>query len=214
MYIAIILGARRLKIFYIPDGHRRFAAKFGLSLEESYRTGIRVLEDEVIPPLLSDARVDELLVFCLSRQNLVRRDEAELQSFIRVGTEMLSELADRCARHWAVSTLGSVLHDNLTLGQTNDKSLKFLIGSGIDDADQLPEVDLFFRSGGELRLSGAPRCLIGNDTQFYTLEKLHPELVRGDIIALMDKYRARYVRSTDTVNVNSERSDSNEHGNS
>lgn len=186
-----------MDIFYIPDGHRRYAVANGLSMQEAYTIGNRVLIDEVLIPLLSREDVLNVSVLCLSRVNLRRRAEHELNSFLSVSGRMLDDVISRCSSYACIRTVGQYLESNLNVQTGSSKLLTLLIGTATEDSFDATPVDLFMRSGGELRLSGAPRAVLGSDTQLYAVQKLHPEIERADITSVLARYISRYVRHTD-----------------
>ena len=49
-----------MRLFYIPDGHRRYADREHQSLITAYRTGFKVLVEEIIEPLFEETEVDTL----------------------------------------------------------------------------------------------------------------------------------------------------------
>lgn len=187
-----------MKLFYIPDGHRRYAEANRLSMEEAYSKGIQILIDEVIDPLLGSGLLDRLDVFCLSNLNMARRAGSELNAFLDVGTAMLPSLIAHGAQSYSVRTVGSYLQPNvIKTRQGSRRLLTLLIGCSVDDDVDCEPVDIFVRSGGELRLSGAPRSLIGSDTQFYSIEKYHPEVRASDFREIIARFQNRYIRRTD-----------------
>ena len=183
-----------MKIFYIPDGHRRYADRTGCTLLESYLLGYKVLVEELIEPVLALRFVDQLDVFLLSNLNLERRNRHDLQLLLEHGEVMLAQLVERCVRLASVRTLGNYLRDNLDLPGKPGKNLNLVLGCKTQDDIGCGEVDVFIRTGGEIRLSGAPRSIIGNYTQFYGIDVLHPELKFEHIRRCLDDYRNRYMR--------------------
>jgi undecaprenyl pyrophosphate synthase len=185
-----------MKIFYIPDGHRRYADRMGCSLGESYRIGYDVLHDQLIAPLLARPTVEALDVFLLSNLNLERRRSDDLRILVEQGEPLLHSLIDRCSRFTSVRTVGTYLARNLHLATVPGKMLTLVIGCTTDDDVGCGPVDIFLRTGGELRLSGAPRSIIGNYTQLYAMDELHPDLRIEHVDHCLDHYRARYMRET------------------
>jgi undecaprenyl pyrophosphate synthase len=182
-----------MKVFYIPDGHRRYADKSGCSLSDAYWKGYEVLINEVIEPLLR-ADVTHLDVFLLSNLNLTRRDPEELNILLRDGDMLLSRLIDHSRSFASVRTLGNYLPHNVDIRTVPDRVLTLILGCTTGDEIGCSEVDVFLRSGGEIRLSGAPRSIIGNYTQFYGIDKLHPDLLNRDIETCLSHFRSRYMR--------------------
>ena len=187
-----------MKMFYIPDGHRRYADQTGCSLAESYRIGYRVLVEELIQPAFADG-VERLDVFLLSNLNLQRRDREELELLLRVGEPMLWELVEHCRKLASIRTLGSYLKRNIDVVTVPERQLNLVLGCTTADDIGLSEVDVFLRTGGEIRLSGAPRTVIGDYTQFYGIPALHPELRYSDIAKCLQHYRTRYMREAEPV---------------
>jgi undecaprenyl pyrophosphate synthase len=183
-----------MNVFYIPDGHRRYADRVGCTLAEAYRTGYYALMREVIDPLLAHEDVDELGIFLLSNLNLGRRDSEDLRTLLLDGKMLLSALIEQMRPRVTVRTHGSYFKPNLHLLSNAEKTLHLFIGTDTGDSIECGEVDVFVRSGGELRLSGAPRMLIGAYTQFYRIEALHPELQFADIARCLEHYNIRYMR--------------------
>ncbi|MBL8214798.1 MAG: undecaprenyl diphosphate synthase family protein [Bryobacterales bacterium] len=185
-----------MKIFYIPDGHRRYADRSGCSLLDAYWLGYRVLLTELIEPVLALPYVDRLDVFLLSNLNLERRDRGDLDVLLRDGEQMLQQLLERCKGLASIRTQGTYLPKNLEIPGPAGKQLNLVLGCKTQDDIGCEEVDVFLRTGGEIRLSGAPRSLIGNYTQFYGIEALHPDLKFGQVQACLEHYRNRYMRET------------------
>ncbi len=183
-----------MKLFYIPDGHRRFAERQGCTLADAYAIGYRVLLDEIIKPLFAEGTVSRLDIFLLSNLNLQRRDHEELRILLENGEKLLLSLIDECRSIAAIKTLGSYYANNLEIADVTGRQLNLILGSRTGDDIGCDEVDVFLRSGGELRLSGAPRTLIGDYTQFFAIDKLHPDLTFGDIDRCLGDYRSRYMR--------------------
>lgn len=187
-----------LSIFYTPDGHRRFAEEEGISIAASYRTGIHTLIEEIIEPTISCFDVERLDIFCLSSRNLRNRNSGELKEWLSVGLEMLNGVVERCAKFANVKSVGNFLAENIdVVNSPGSPTVRFFIGNSIEDTDDIAPVDLFIRSGGQLRLSGAPRALLGDDTELYSIPTLHPRIEFAEIRRVVDAYRARYVRHTD-----------------
>jgi len=188
-----------MKVFYVPDGHRRYAEGAGCSLSVAYRTGYRVLVDELIDPLLRRADVESVDVFLISTLNLQRRDDHDLQVLRDEGEPLLRELIDHCRSLARVRTVGSYLRRNVDLSGGSSKQVTLVLGCATSDDIGCGEVDVFMRSGGELRLSGAPRTIIGDYTQFYAIDALHPELRFADVQRILKKYGNRYMREKDML---------------
>jgi len=187
-----------MKMFYIPDGHRRYADQTGCTLVESYRIGYRVLLEELIRPAFADG-VERLDIFLLSNLNLRRRDKAELELLLNVGEPLLWKLIEECRGIASIRTMGSYLERNLDLPSAPDRQLNLVLGCTTADDIGCTEVDVFIRTGGEIRLSGAPRTIIGDYTQFYGIPALHPQLRYADIACCLEHYRTRYMREAGQV---------------
>lgn len=188
-----------LSIFYTPDGHRRFAEAEGVSLVSAYRTGVEVLVREFIVPIIDSYDIESIDIFCLSRRNLLIRKENELADWLRVGREMLDEVVETCSSFANIRTVGDFLPKNLRVDRAIDApTVRFFIGSSIEDTDEIFPVDLFIRSGGGLRLSGAPRALLGDDTEILSIATLHPYVRFNDVREVIHAYESRYLRRTDT----------------
>lgn len=192
--MAVSKRGAEMKVFYIPDGHRRYADRTGCSLAAAYEVGYAVLVDELIDPLLEQPEVEGIDVFLLSNLNLRRRDNRDLDILCRQGEPLLWALVEHCRGLASVRTVGSYLDRNVHLPGPGDKLVTLVLGCTTADDVGCGEVDLFLRTGGELRLSGAPRTIIGDYTQFYALDVLHPDLRFADIKAVLDRYHSRYVR--------------------
>jgi undecaprenyl pyrophosphate synthase len=188
-----------MRMFYIPDGHRRYADKTGCSLVESYRLGYRVLVDELIRPLFNHTEVKDLDIFLLSNLNLDRRESGDLHVLLEEGKELLSALIDDCRDLASVRTVGSYFPQNLHVKGAAGRMITLVIGCKTADDVGCPEVDIFLRTGGELRMSGAPRSIIGDYTQLYAIDELHPELRFHHVAECLDRYRARYMREKAAV---------------
>jgi undecaprenyl pyrophosphate synthase len=185
-----------MKLFYIPDGHRRYMDREGCSLSEAYRVGYAVLVDEIIRPLFTTPDVARLDIFLLSSLNLQRRDSEDLRLLLELGEELLPALIAECGRIASVRTLGNYFANNIRIDSVPGRQINLILGSRTSDQINCSEVDIFIRSGGELRLSGAPRSIIGDYTQFYRIDKLHPDLRFHDIRRCLDEYQQRYMRES------------------
>ncbi|MGH3601476.1 MAG: hypothetical protein ACRDQH_14580, partial [Pseudonocardiaceae bacterium] len=183
-----------MKLFYIPDGHRRYADRVGCSLVAAYQLGYTVLVNELIDPLLAVSEIEGLDIFLLSNLNLRRRDDRDLEILRQKGEPLLWDLIEHCRALASVRTVGSYLGRNVALAGESSKLVTLVLGCTTGDDVGCGEVDLFLRSGGELRLSGAPRTIIGDYTQLYAIEALHPDLRFEDVQKILDRYRHRYMR--------------------
>lgn len=187
-----------LSIFYTPDGHRRFASEEGISIPASYKAGVAVLVEEIIEPTISEYRIDRLDIFCLSNRNLINREASELGDWLTVGMELLNQVVEHCSTFANIATIGSYLPKNLSVTHSPDApTVRFFIGNSIEDTEDIRPVDIFIRSGGQMRLSGAPRALLGDDTEICSIPTLHPRIKFRDMCAVIDAYRARYIRYSD-----------------
>lgn len=187
-----------LSIFYTPDGHRRFATEEGISISESYKTGVAVLMEEMIEPIIREYSIDHLHIFCLSNRNLVNRNADELGDWLTVGKELLDDIVGRCLTFANISTVGSYLPQNINITQSPHlPTVRFFIGNSIEDTKDISPVDLFIRSGGQMRLSGAPRALLGDDTEICSISTLHPRIRFPEVRSVIDSYFSRYIRFSD-----------------
>lgn len=183
-----------VKVFYIPDGHRRYADRVGCSLAAAYRLGYKVLIDELIDPLLARSEIESVDIFLLSNLNLRHRDERDLEVLREEGEPLLWELIEHCQTLASVRTVGSYFEHNVSLAGGSPKLVTLVLGCTTGDDVGCGEVDVFLRSGGELRLSGAPRTIIGDYTQLYAIDTLHPVLRFADVQKILERYRHRYMR--------------------
>src|SRR5690349_6860324 len=140
--------APKMRIFYIPDGHRRYADRMDCSLAESYRKGYEVLVTELIDPLFGLTTVTGLDIFLISNLNMDRRDSEDLDILRRHGEPMLHELIDRYTGRAAIRTVGTYLDKNIELPSDSDKLLTLVLGCRTADDIGCPEVDVFLRTGG------------------------------------------------------------------
>ncbi len=187
-----------LSIFYTPDGHRRFAEEEGISIAASYRRGVHVLVEEIIEPTINMFEIERLDVFCLSNRNLRDRHTGELDDWLSVGLEMLNGVVERCSQFANVKSVGNFLAENIdVLHAPGSPTVRFFVGNAIEDTYDITPVDLFIRSGGQLRLSGAPRALLSDETEMCSVPTLHPRIEFAEIRRVIDAYRARYIRHTD-----------------
>lgn len=187
-----------LSIFYTPDGHRRFAEEERISIASSYRTGVNVLVEEIIEPTIGRFSIKRMDIFCLSNRNLFNRDTGELDDWLSVGIEMLNGVVERCSRFANVKTVGNFLDKNISVIHSPESpTVRFFIGNSIDDTEDIEPVDLFIRSGGQLRLSGAPRALLGDNTELCSIPTLHPRIRFDEICKVLDVYGSRYFRHSD-----------------
>ncbi len=185
-----------MKLFYIPDGHRRYMDREGCTLPEAYNIGYHVLINEIIKPLFLAEAVEELGIFLLSNLNLERRDSDDLKVLLDTGQDLLPKLIHECRNIASIQTYGTYLSKNIIIQSVVDRRLNLFLGCRTCDKIFCSDVDIFIRSGGELRMSGAPRSVIGDWTHFYKIDKLHPDITFLDIQICLDEYRNRYVRET------------------
>jgi len=75
----------------IPDGNRRFAKKYNISLEEAYRRGIGKIKDVI--EWLKDSNINELTLWGFSTDNFMR-DEKEKSIIWKLLKEKLDELIE------------------------------------------------------------------------------------------------------------------------
>jgi undecaprenyl pyrophosphate synthase len=188
-----------MKIFYIPDGHRRYADKVRCSLAEAYHLGYKILLDEIIRPLFATGHVTGLDIFLLSNLNLKRRDREELRVLLEEGQDLLASLIRDCSKLASVRTVGTYMPRNLDLQTVPQRQITLVLGCTTSDDVGCGEVDLFLRTGGEMRMSGAPRSVIGDYTQLYALDELHPELRFGHVDRCLDRYHHRYMRERNSA---------------
>lgn len=187
-----------LSIFYTPDGHRRFASEEGISIPEAYKAGIAVLMDEIIEPTINEFSINRLDIFCLSNRNLINREAGELDDWLLVGKDLLDQVVERCSRFANVKTIGNYLQKNINSVRSPEApTIRFFIGNSIEDTEDIDPVDIFIRSGGQLRLSGAPRALLGDDTEIFSIQTLHPRIKFREMCAVIDAYHSRYIRHSD-----------------
>lgn len=188
-----------LSIFYTPDGHRRFASEEGISISAAYKAGVAALVDEIIEPTINEYSIDRLDIFCLSNRNLINREAGELDDWLTVGMELLDQVVEHCSTFANIATVGSYLPNNLSLIRSPDApTVRFFIGNSIEDTEDIRPVDIFIRSGGQMRLSGAPRALLGDDTEICSIPTLHPRIKFREMRAVIDAYHARYIRYSDS----------------
>jgi undecaprenyl pyrophosphate synthase len=157
-----------------------------------------VLVEELIEPAFADG-VERLDIFLLSNLNLQRREREELDLLLQVGEPMLWELVERCKSLTSIRTMGSYLKTNIELKTVPQRQLNLVLGCTTADDIGCSEVDVFIRTGGEIRLSGAPRTIIGDYTQLYGIAALHPELRNSDIAKCLEHYRSHRMRETELV---------------
>ena len=182
-----------MHIFYIPDGHRRYAKREKLSLEQVYEQGYRVLRDEVVGPLCKDPSISRIGVFLLSKLNLQKRSKDDLSTLLKAVERLTPRLCQDLKQLCVIRVVGGYYPCQATdaIAPTTGPIVELYIGSDTDDAVEGP-TDLLVRSGGTLRLSGAPRALIGPYTEFQSLAKLHPEVRACDIRAIVSEFVQRY----------------------
>lgn len=183
------------RVFYIPDGHRRFAKAEGISLSQAYHMGYRVLIDEVIEPMFSTFEVGYLGVFLLSGLNLRRRNDFELNELL-ANLEVLIPLLQHELRHRCRVRVIDRRQAAQIFPCHEAPLLDLFLASETEDPLPVGPMDLFFRTGGGLRLSGAPRALLGPYTELFSVEKLHPQLKCNDIDEIFNRYRTRYMAET------------------
>jgi len=86
-----------MQIFYIPDGHRRYAVRTKTELSAVYELGFRTLRDEIVPPICADMRIERLCVFLLSRLNLQRRSTDDLKELLAALEKFTPMMVDESA---------------------------------------------------------------------------------------------------------------------
>lgn len=182
-----------MNVFYIPDGHRRFSTRENIPLKKSYEIGYRVLIDEVIHPLITDIKANSVGIFLLSSLNITRRNKEDLHELLNAIDKFVPLLKNETSNFCSIRIFGHRYPNESRIVESNLPTLYLFIESEADDFSPLGQVDLFIRSGGAMRLSGAPRELIGPYTEMMTIDKLHPDLSRDDILTTAYRYNARYM---------------------
>ena len=111
---------------------------------------------------------------------------------------LLNGVVERCSRFANVKTVGNFLDKNISVIHSPESpTVRFFIGNSIEDTEDIEPVDLFIRSGGQLRLSGAPRALLGDNTELCSIPTLHPRIRFDEICKVLDVYGSRYFRHSD-----------------
>lgn len=192
-----------MKVFYIPDGHRRYAEREGMSLTSAYEIGYRVLIDEIIYPLVTDVEATDIGVFLLSSLNIKRRAKPDLTELLDTLDRLIPRLRKEVEGLCSVCVFGRRGKYEMGGRAYFLPTLSLFVESDTDDPSPMGEVNLFIRSGGAMRLSGAPRSLIGPYTEMLPLESLHPDLRRSQILAAVMKYQQRYMAEAPHVPISS-----------
>ena len=65
-------------ILIIPDGNRRYANKKGISLDEVYLRASKDVTTTLVKKFLSKKEVDELSIFAIGRNNIIKRPKREI----------------------------------------------------------------------------------------------------------------------------------------
>lgn len=81
----------------IPDGNRRWAREHGLPVEEGHRRGARVME-RCLRWCLEEG-VEEVSVYALSIENLLKRPQQEIRNLLLILRDYLDRLAEDDAVH-------------------------------------------------------------------------------------------------------------------
>jgi len=78
-------------IAFIPDGNRRYAKKYGLSLQKAYSKGFNQLRGTLDWSLSSKPKIEEITIWTISTENLTRKS-AELEIFLTLLGRKLKDL--------------------------------------------------------------------------------------------------------------------------
>lgn len=85
------MGMRPIHLALIPDGNRRWARQHGLKPWEGHQRGARVMEDCL--RWCVEEGIEEVSVYSLSIENLLKRPEAELKHIFKILAEYLEKLS-------------------------------------------------------------------------------------------------------------------------
>jgi undecaprenyl pyrophosphate synthase len=183
-----------MHFFYIPDGHRRYSEQNSLSLRQGYERGYLVLRDEVLFPLCENPNISRVGVFLLSKLNLQKRTSEDLAALLMAVQEFVPRLCQDLERRCLIRVFGNhSVKQSINRTETSTGIIVDLyVGSDTDDPVLDGPADLLARSGGTLRLSGAPRALIGPYTEFFGLQKFHPDVKACDIEQIVSAFVQRY----------------------
>ncbi len=189
----------------IPDGHRRWARREGVSIAEAYERGYSRLMDVV--DWLQEEGVEYVSVYALSRENCVRRSSLELEVLKRISLRAFERMlgdprvAGGEARVVVLGDPGLVGADVAEAarrvveasrwGERYTLAVLYCYSHVVEEERArrgyshvstliLPPLDLVIRTGGYSRLSGF-LPLLASYAELYVTGTLWPDFTRRDL---------------------------------
>ncbi len=203
---------------YIPDGHRRYAQKHKISLEEAYAKGGENIAR--IIKWLSKKGVSDISIFILAEHNLNRREEEVLaiakgaryviEHYFITDPEIMKFKFDVVTTEEGglVSKVKAHFLEIAEATKDNDETrVNFLVGySGETEVttalesnpqtyrelvglSRLKPIDIIIRADPIIRLSESPILPIHKNTAFFATRNLNPEVTTKDLKKILEDYR-------------------------
>jgi undecaprenyl diphosphate synthase len=194
----------------IPDGHRRWAKKRGVSFPRAYDIGLAKGIDILMH--LCEHGVKCISMYALSNDNYERRPREEIEAFISQISESMNAVTPKLlAGEIQVRIIGNI--DGLL--QEHQKKIRNIEGvlsrirspraemnvlvnyslswdlsgtQGKQHTEDIRDCDLVFRSGGVKRLSGFLPKQSAYAELFFT-PKLWPDVTCADFDTVISEYR-------------------------
>jgi len=198
----------------IADGNRRWAKKNAFSTEEGHRKGFSVVTDYVYPVLFDSKQFDAMTVYAFSTENW-KRSVSEVKYLMKLYAEMidkwipeLMKKKTRVVHAGRKNRIPSFLREKIkTAEELSKKNKNFTIYLCLDYGGrdeilraskkgnleknlEVPELDVVFRPGGEMRLSNFCIWQAAYSELFFS-KKFLPEITKADIKKILRDFSSR-----------------------
>jgi len=198
----------------IADGNRRWAQKNGLSTEEGHRKGFSVVTDYIYPVLVDSKEFSAMTVYAFSTENW-KRSVSEVRYLMKLYAEMIDKwIPDLMKRKTRVihagrknripSFLRKKIEEAEEISKKNkdftiylcldyggrDEILRAAKKGNLEKNLEVPDLDLVFRPGGEMRLSNF--CIWqAAYAEFFFTDKFLPEITKADVKKTLKEFLER-----------------------
>ena len=204
-------GVRPSRILVIPDGHRRYAQKTGLSYRDAYHLGA-IVAAKVASEVAAAHLVPHLTLFPLTTKNFDERDRLTLMVIFAAIGDFLDAIV-ASSQKMRLSVRGSLqriprqLADRLIalanasggIGEGNVELQLLVDYDGQADLESMTRAqmvaalaqpyDIVVRTGGAFRLSGAP-ILESSSADMFALPMTFPEFTYEDLVGVVRRFVA------------------------
>lgn len=197
------------RILVIPDGHRRYAHKTGISYQDAYHLGALVAA-QVASEVAATHLVPHLTLFPLATKNFDDRDQRNLMVIFTAIDDFLDAIAASSQR-MRLSVRGSLrrlptpLAERLitmtsAIAEAADGSMDLQLLVDYDGQAEFASMprdqifaalanpyDIVIRTGGAFRLSGAP-LIESSAADMFALPMTFPEFRYKDIVDVVHRF--------------------------